>query len=144
MQQQKKEDQGTERTQTTKKMRGGWEDIRGNGNKRVWVSAILGMCCLFLHISTLMLLQRRRGSATQSSWSVERMCREWNTQLLFFPTPAASSARKVWMLNLHYWGSVLLLTWYFKNRCASGGLGNKMRKEIIHETYPRESRLLQF
>lgn len=52
----KKEDQGTERTQTMKKMRGGWEDTRGNGNKSVQVSAILGMYCLFLHISTLILL----------------------------------------------------------------------------------------
>lgn len=63
-----------------KKWEGGWEDIRENGNKRVQASVILGVCCPFLWIATLMLLhQCRRGSATHSSWRVCRECGEGET-----------------------------------------------------------------
>lgn len=92
-----------------KKWEGGWKDVRGNGNKQVQVSTISGLCCLFLHISTLMLLcpaqERERQHAEchrQQLEGVQRMWGGWNTQVPFFPTPATSSVRKARMLNLHY------------------------------------------
>lgn len=97
----KKEDQGTERTQTMKKMRGGWEDTRGNGNKSIQASAILGMYCLFLHISTLMLLHPA-GEGTPhmaAGGCAENVGQVEHASGCFSPTPATSSVRKGGMLN---------------------------------------------
>lgn len=74
-----------------KKMRGGWKDVRGNGNKQVQVSTILGLCCLFLCISTLMLLcpaqewehQHTECSQAAAGGCAENMGRVKHTSAVF-------------------------------------------------------------